>query len=106
MIRGVRNVNNIQRAVYNNYKRHHGLKFQSIVLPDGLVGQMFGAVEGQRHDSTLLKLSRVDEKMAWLPPGPFTYGDQAYQVRPWLLSPFRGAKKRPTCAIGTEQCGV
>ena len=93
--RGVRNLNNVQRACYNGHKRHHGLKFQSIVLPDGLVAQMFGPVEGRRHDSTLLKFSKLDEKMAMLPPGSYIYGDQAYQVRPWLLSPFRGPNKPP-----------
>ena len=91
-IRGIRNNNNIQRAVYNGHKRHHGIKFQSIVLPDGLVAQMFGPVEGRRHDTTLLKLSKV-EPMLLLPPGSFIYGDQAYQVRPWLLSPFQGPNK-------------
>ena len=49
--------------------------------------------EGHRHDATLLKLSKLDQKMQLLPPGSFVYGDQAYQVRPWLLSPFRGPDK-------------
>ena len=79
--------------MYNGHKRHHGIKFQSIVLPDGLVAQMFGPVKGRRHDTTLLKLSKGDEVMLLLPPGSFIYGDQAYQVRPWLLSPFRGPNK-------------
>ena len=80
-VRGIRNRNNIQRAVYNGHK------------PDGLVAQMFGPVEGRRHDSTLLKLSRISEKIALLPPGSFVYGDQAYPVRPWILSPYRGPNK-------------
>jgi hypothetical protein len=92
-VRRVRNNNNIQRAVYNGHKRHHGIKFQSIVLPDGIVAQMFGPVEGRRHDATLLKLSKIDQKMHLLPPRSFVYGDQAYQVRPWLLSPYRGLNK-------------
>ena len=71
----------------------HGIKFQSVVLPDGLDAQMFGPVESRRHDVTLLKLSKLHLRMQMLPPGSFIYGDQAYPVRPWLLSPFRGPNK-------------
>ena len=72
-----------------------------------LVAQMFGPVEGRRHDATLLKLSNIDQKMHLLPAGSFVYGDQAYQVRPWLLSPFRGPNKpHHTCEGGIGQCGL
>ena len=91
--RGIRNQDNIQRACYSGHKRHHGIKFQSIVVPDGTVVQMFGPVEGRRHDVFLLNLSRLDEHMQFLPPHAFGYGDQAYPVRPWLLSPFKGPNK-------------
>ena len=33
-----------QRVVYNGHKRVHGLKFQSITLPNGLIGNIFGPV--------------------------------------------------------------
>lgn len=33
-----------QRIVYNGHKRVHALKFQSISLPNGLVGNLFGPV--------------------------------------------------------------
>ena len=87
------NPNNIQRALYSGHKRHHGIKFQSIVLPDGMIAMMFGPVEGRRHDITLLKLSKLDQRMRLLPNNCFVYGDQAYPARPWLLSPFRGNNK-------------
>ena len=51
------NTNNIQRACYNGHKRHHRLKFQSLVVPDGMIAQMFGPVEGRRHDCSMLKFS-------------------------------------------------
>ena len=92
-IPGIRNRNNIQRAAYSGHKRHHGLKFQSVVLPDGMIAQMFGPVEGRRHDITLLHLSGLAQRMQLLPPDAYIYGDQAYGVKPWLLSPFRGANK-------------
>lgn len=33
-----------QRIVYNGHKRVHSLKFQSITLPNGLIGNMYGPV--------------------------------------------------------------
>jgi len=33
-----------QRVVYNRHKRVHGLKFQSVTLPNGLIGNIFGPV--------------------------------------------------------------
>lgn len=33
-----------QRVVYNGHKRVHGLKFQSVTLPNGLIGNIFGPV--------------------------------------------------------------
>ena len=35
---------NGQRIVYNGHKRVRGLKFQSIALPNGLIGNIFGPV--------------------------------------------------------------
>ena len=76
-----------------NTKTWHGVKFQSIILPDGMVAQMFGPVEGRRHDVFLLSQSRLDEHMQLLPPDAYVYGDQAYPLRPWLLAPFKGPNK-------------
>lgn len=33
-----------QRVVYNGHKRVHSLKFQSVALPNGLIGNMYGPV--------------------------------------------------------------
>lgn len=33
-----------QRILYNGHKRVHALKFQSVVLPNGLIGNMYGPV--------------------------------------------------------------
>ena len=34
----------MQRAVYTGHKRVHGLKFQSLALPNGLIANLFGPV--------------------------------------------------------------
>ena len=33
-----------QRVVYNGHKRVHGLKYQSVVLPNGMIANMYGPV--------------------------------------------------------------
>ena len=91
--RGLTNNNRIQQAAYSGHKRHHGLKFQSVIVPDGMIVQMFGPVEGRRHDTTVLKESKLEQALTGLPRNAYVYGDQAYPVRPWLLSPYRGANK-------------
>ena len=42
-----------QRVVYNGHKRVHALKFQSIVAPNGLIANLYGPMEGRRHDCAL-----------------------------------------------------
>ena len=46
-----------QRAIYNGHKRVHPIKFQSVALPNGLVGHLYGPVRGKRHDSGMLASS-------------------------------------------------
>ena len=43
-----------QRVVYNGHKRVHDIKFRSVTLPNGLIGNFHGPYEGRRHDSTML----------------------------------------------------
>ena len=85
-----------QRQVYNGHKREHGIKFQSVVTPNGLVANMFGPFEGRRHDAALLSDSGLLTKLDALPrlvngKAFALYGDPAYPLRSQLLCPFRGA---------------
>ena len=86
-----------QRVCYNGHKRIHSLKFQSVVVPDGLIASMFGPIEGRRHDCALLRESGLMEELdnAGLVDArglPFAlYGDPAYPIRNYLLCPFKGA---------------
>ena len=52
-----------QREVFNGHKRTHALKYQSIVLPNGIIANMFGPVEGRRHDAALLAESGIMDKI-------------------------------------------
>ena len=38
-----------QRIGCNGHKRVHGIKFQSVVTPNGLIAKLFGPVEGRKH---------------------------------------------------------
>ena len=46
-----------QRVLFNGHKRVHAIKFQSVVAPNGLIVNLFGPVEGRRHDSGMLAMS-------------------------------------------------
>ena len=38
----------LQRSVYNGHKRVHALKFQSVALPNGMIGHLFGPI-GEKY---------------------------------------------------------
>ena len=82
-----------QRIVYNGHKRVHSLKFQSITAPNGMIVSMFGPVEGRRHDVALLQESNIMQLLQNTPQlqGYILYGDPAYAVNGYFISPFRGA---------------
>ena len=90
----------MKRTVYNGHKRVHAIKFQSIVAPNGLVANLYGPVEGKRHDSGMLADSAIlpllqqffiNQNEATL----CVYGDLAYPLRLQLQTPFRNAQVNP-----------
>ena len=79
-----------QEAIFNGHDRVHGLKFQSVTLPDGMMGSLFGPVAGRRHDSTVMYLSNVVGILKTEFPGMCIYGDMAYALSPALMTPYKG----------------
>ncbi|KAK3714768.1 hypothetical protein QZH41_007490 [Actinostola sp. cb2023] len=84
-----------QRVLYNGHKRVHSIKFQSVVAPNGLIANMYGPVEGRRHDSGMLassgflqSLSTNSHNTAGQPL--CVYGDPAYPLRVHLQGPYKG----------------
>ena len=76
-------------------KRVRGIKFQSVVAPNGLIASMFGAVEGRRHDSGMLVDSGLLQELShysFAPDGTplCVYSDPAYLLRVHLQRPFKG----------------
>ena len=94
-VRPICRPSNDQRLVYNGHKKVHSLKFQSVALPNGIIGNLFGPIEGRRHDCFLLRESGI---LGSLNQFAFNsqreplclYGDPAYPVRIHLQSPFQG----------------
>lgn len=91
-----------QEAVYNGWKRKHCLKYQAVVTPDGIIIHLYGPVEGTKHDALVWNesgLSDILERHAYAPDGTILqiYGDPAYPITEYLLSPFAGA------AIGGDE---
>ena len=86
-----------QRILYNGHKRVHGIKFQSVVIPNGMIANLSGPYEGRRHDSTILHDSNLLtelRRVAWANNGQplCLYGDPAYPLNVHLQTPYRGAQ--------------
>ena len=83
-----------QKELYNGKDRCHGLKYQSLVTPNGLVANLYGPVEGRRHDAVLFRESKLANKIENLihyDGSPLVvYGDKAYPLCSSVITPFRG----------------
>ena len=55
---------NIQKAFFNRWKKHHGLKNQSIEAPCGLSMDLWGPMSFRNHDGELAELSEINDKIA------------------------------------------
>lgn len=76
----------------------HALKYQSLLLPNGMIFNLFGAVPGRRHDGHMLAKSRLLQTLEvrfhqYVDP-PHIYGDSGYPLRKFLITPFKGRLNR------------
>ena len=99
-----------QKECYNGHKRTHALKYQSIVTPNGLIVNLFGPIEGRRHDAFLLSESKVLHYLQTLNQGETEplclYGDPAYPLRPELQAPFKGSSLTSQQALFNKQMSM
>ena len=54
----------------------HGIKFQSVVAPNGLIASLFGPVEGRRYDSGMLVDSGLLQELShysFAPGHPYAF---------------------------------
>ena len=86
----------IQRDVYDGHHRDHGLSYQAVRAPDGMVIDAHGLESGRRHDVHLLRKSNLNTRLAAVqnPEDEVqhkVYGDAAYPVLSHVRRGFRGA---------------
>ena len=89
-----------QCVFYNGHKRVHSLKFRSVVAANGLIANLFGPVEGKRHNTAMLNQSGLLQQLQQcsMSPGSWPlciYSDPAYDLRVHLQGPFKGARITP-----------
>ena len=81
-----------QHILYNGHKRAHCVKWQGIMLPNGIMPMPFGPVHGRNHDALMLEYSGVIPAMRRISAGLGCdyqlYGDPAYPLSPYLGAPF------------------
>ena len=52
-----------QEANYNGWKHSHGIKFQGVMAPDGLVMHLSGPYKATVHDAKMLCLSGLQDQL-------------------------------------------
>jgi hypothetical protein len=81
-----------QKQAYSGHKRAHGLKYQSVMCPDGIIALMYGPAAGSRHDSFMLGESGLLQQLRQLMPEHRTvyslYGDPAYPQSQYIYGGF------------------
>ena len=82
-----------QGLLYNGHKRKHCVKWQGLMLPNGIMPMPFGPVHGSHHDSYIMDQSRVVPVMRRccrrMGARYQLYGDPAYPQSQWVGGPFR-----------------
>ncbi|PFX23630.1 hypothetical protein AWC38_SpisGene11812 [Stylophora pistillata] len=98
-VHGIARPHENQRVMYNGHKRIHSIKFQSVVIPNGLIANLHGPFEGNRHDSTILQQSGILNELrrvAFYNGDPLClYGDPAYPLGLHLQAPFKNIQLTP-----------
>jgi hypothetical protein len=82
----------IQRAFYNGWKKVHGLKYQTVDLPNGMNFHVYGPVSLRHNDNYTLVASNINDKIANLFMNDelqfMIYGDSAYEWDSHLRSRY------------------
>jgi hypothetical protein len=83
----------VQRAFYNGWKSVHGLKHQTCDNAWGITVDMAGPTSLRRNDSTVLRLSNINNRMAFMQEGAdeqlVIFGDSAYAPETHIRSYFK-----------------
>jgi len=109
-----------QHVLYSGHKRIHGLKTQGLIFPNGISPYLFGPVNGSRHDSTVLRRSRILQilhdvcrggPLAWrgapngLGEDYRLFGDSAYPLSAFLWRMYKGVMQPWQRAFNRDMSG-
>lgn len=86
-----------QIAAYSGHKRNDCLKYQATMFVNGIISHLYWPLEGWRHDAGMLRESGLLRNLAehcQKSDGRSycLYGDPAYSLSLYFLSPFKGAR--------------
>jgi hypothetical protein len=91
-VRGVRRPLYGQEAIYNGHKKTHGMKYQALGLPDGLLAAVDGPRSARRHDSRVLVESTLENEIRRIQAATgvdyIAYADAAYTNSDVIMAGF------------------
>ena len=80
----------LQQAFWTGWKKLHGLKWQTVLLANGMDFEVWGPASVRRNDNFTLHRSQIEAKLEQLqidlPLKYKIFGDSAYTVTNWLVS--------------------
>ena len=83
----------LETICYTGYKKMHSIRFQGVMVANGLMEHLYGPVEGRRGDGYMLTQSNVIPKLRsiHLESGmPYcVYGDPAYSIGLYVQCAYR-----------------
>lgn len=93
-----------QRRFYSGHKKQHGIKYQAVVTPDGIVSSLMGPFLGKEGDWRMVTASGLVRRLRAINEGKngfemlYLYGDPAYTNQYGIMGPFKkySAKGRST----------
>ena len=98
-----------QRSVYTRFKKCHGVKFQSVTVPEGFITYLKGPWTAQTHDAWMLHESQLMEELEQIIPATADsaeygmYGDLAYAQSIYLIRGFQKPSTGPDEALFNRQ---
>ncbi|OAD80322.1 hypothetical protein PHYBLDRAFT_137878 [Phycomyces blakesleeanus NRRL 1555(-)] len=85
-----------QEGAYNSHYQGHGLKYQTVVIPDGITSSIMRLDSSRNHDMCMYCKSQLDVMMCIAfdftsinGPCYYLYGDPAYTTSDHMMIPFR-----------------
>ena len=86
-----------QVVMFSGHKRQHGLKYLSLVSPDGIIQHLYGPIEARSHDAKLYDDSILSDLIKAVTPQSCIYGDDGFPMRNQLIVPYARKPNMPAC---------